>query len=320
MPKSYDHVLSFVLDHPWAITDSMRVLIAGLLARRILGEEPDATELAAFVKRSNEPKPGRGGVAVIPIQGTIAPHMNAFGSMSGGTDFDSLTAHLHAAVDDERVRTVVFDIDSPGGNVAGATEFAREVLAARSKKTIVAQANHLLASAAYWPMACCTEIVASPSSLVGAIGVVTMHTDISEALAKNGIKRDVIAAGKFKGESFDGGPLSEETRAHIKALVDGAYGQFVGDIVKGRGVKASDVRNGYGEGRLVRAADALELGMIDRVATLADTLGRYLPTPAANPDPSSSPRATDQELPLSAATSQERAAATQRQKLDLLSL
>jgi signal peptide peptidase SppA len=313
----YEHVLGFALEHPWAITASMRAIIAGILAQRIAGEAADPAELSALVNRKNLPQPTRGGVAVIPIYGVIAPRMNLLSEMSGGTTFEALSSHLHDALANDAVKTIVFDVDSPGGNIAGAREFAQEVLAARARKPIIAQAQHLMASAAYWPMACATTIVASPSAMVGSIGVYHIHDDITEALAQKGIKREVFAAGKFKAEGADGGALSEDAREYLKGLLTTAYGTFVADVAKGRGVHLSVVKGGYGEGRALTADDALAAGMIDRIGTLSDTLARVLPTaPRATDLPT---RATDQER-LIAATSQERASASQQQELVMLGL
>lgn len=273
----YDHLVAFALEHPWAVTPAMRAIIAGILAQRLAGEEADdATIAAALDARSTRdiPVPTGGTVAVIPLFGVIAPRMNLFSEMSGGTTFEALGKQLQAAVADPNVRQIVFDVDSPGGNVAGASEFAREVLRARTIKPVIAQAQHLLASAAYWPMAGATEIVASPSAMVGSIGVYALHEDISGMLAQLGIRREVFAAGKYKAEGVDGGPLSEDARAHVQTLIDGAYNRFVGDVAKGRGVKPADVRSGYGEGRLLNAEQALAAGLIDRIATLEDTLAR----------------------------------------------
>jgi signal peptide peptidase SppA len=302
----YAHILGFALEHPWAITASMRVIIAGILAQRIAGETADAAELSALVNRKNLPQPVRGGVAVIPVYGVIAPRMNMLSEMSGGTTFEALTAQLHDALANDAVKTIIFDVDSPGGNVAGAREFAAEVLQARARKPIIAQAQHLMASAAYWPMACATSIVASPSSMVGAVGVYHIHDDISEALAKAGIKREVFSAGKFKAEGADGGALSDDAREYRQSLITAAYTNFVADVAKGRGVPATTIKNGYGEGRGVNAETALELGMIDKIGTLADTLARYGPLPARQP--ASSVGGTGQDLPLAAAdTPQDRA-------------
>jgi len=298
----YEHVLGFALEHPWALTASMRQTVAGILARRLVGEEA-APDLAALVPRSNLPQPKRGTVGVIPIYGVIAPRMNLLSDFSGGTTFEALSAQLQAAVADDAIKTIVFDIDSPGGNAAGATEFAREVLKAREQKPIIAQAHHLMASAAYWVGACATEVVASPSAMVGSIGVYTIYDDISEALAAVGVKRELIAAGKYKAEGADGGPLSAEAHDHLRALVDTAYDLFVADVAKGRGVAASAVRGGYGEGRTVPAAEALALGLIDRIAPLSDTLTRL--TSGARSS-LTAPAATGQEpRPMAAATPQE---------------
>jgi len=306
MTGKYEHVLGFALEHPWALTESMRAIVADIIAHRVAGQDTDpAVIAAALVQRKNLPQPKKGGaVAVIPFYGVVAPRMNLLSDFSGGTTFDQLTAQLHEAVSNPDVTTIVFDVDSPGGNVAGATEFAREVLKARTVKPIIAVAQYLMASAAYWPMACATEVVAAPSAMVGAIGVYTIHDDISEALAKLGVKREVIGAGKFKTEAVGGGALSTEARAHIQALVDSTYTRQITDISKGRGVSVAAVRGGYAEGRCVDVETALAAGMIDRVGTLADTLARVMTSAPADARAVARTDATDQERPI-AATSQE---------------
>ncbi len=284
-PRNYAHLVAFALEHPWAITPPMRAMIGDILARRLAGvDADDATIAAALEARATRdvPVPTGGSVALIPMYGVISPRQNLFTETSGGTTFEALTKQLLAATNDPNVKTIVFDVDSPGGNVAGASEFAREVLRARTVKPVVAVANHLMASAAYWGMSGATEIVASPSALVGSVGVYTIHDDISAALDALGVKREVFSAGKFKAEGVDGGALSADAKLHVQGLVDGAYGRMVGDIAKGRGVKPADVRSGYGEGRTVNVDQALSTGLIDRVATLQETLARVMqPTAVA---------------------------------------
>jgi signal peptide peptidase SppA len=308
----YEHVLGFALEHPWALTKPMLAIVANVLARHLAGVDGDPGELAALVNRKNLPQPTRGGVAIIPVYGVIAPRMNLLSEMSGGTTFDVLTSQLQEAVANDGVKTIVFDVDSPGGNVAGATEFAAEVLKARAVKPVIAQANFLMASAAYWPMACATQVVAAPSAMIGSVGVYGIHDDVTAALDQMGIKREVISAGRYKAEGVGGGPLSEEARAHIKGVIDSVYDRMVADICAGRGVKAGDVRNGYGEGRAVTADAALALGMVDRIGTMADTLARLLPNGTAKSSRSALAGVTDQEQPM-AATSQERQADVQWQ-------
>lgn len=305
----YAHILSFCVEHPWAITRPMLKTIAGILGRRAAGREMPHAEIdAALVNRKGLPQANGGGIAVIPVYGILVPRANMMSEMSGGTSFEALTGALREAMGNTTVSTILFDVDSPGGNVAGATEFAREVLRARTKKTIVAQANFTMASAAYWFSSCATEVVASPSASVGSIGVLTMHEDLSKALELEGIKETYIAAGKYKTEGNESEPLGTEARAFMQKQVDIAYGRFVADVARGRGVPVGEVRDGYGQGRAISAAEALELKMIDRIATIDETLARLMAAPPANGAaavaPDSSTRDTAQE-PL-AVTAQDR--------------
>lgn len=311
MTGQYEHVLSFALEHPWAVTRPMLAVIAGILGRRVAGLKASEEEIAAaLVNRKNLPQPVEGGsVAVIPVYGVIAPRANLLSDMSGGTTFQTLTGQLHEAMANKAIKTIVLDVDSPGGSVAGATEFARELLRARTKKPVIAVAQYTMASAAYWIGAAATEVVAAPSALVGSVGVLTIHNDISAALADLGVKRTYISAGKHKIDGNEAEPLSAVAAADIQAKVDEAYSVFVGDISKGRGVSVAEVRSGFGEGRIVSAAEALQLGMIDRIATLDDTLARVL-SGAAAPDARAArtPSIPDTTQEPSPATVQDRAA------------
>lgn len=308
MARTYAHVLSFALDHPWAIEPGMIPIIAGIIARHIAGVDSQPEIDAALVNRKNLPQPRAGSIAIIPVYGVIAPRMNAMSEMSGGTTFETLTGQLQTAVADKSVKTIVFDVNSPGGNVAGATEFAREVMKARQKKPVIAQAQYQMASAAYWALAGATEIVAAPSAAVGSLGIYTSHSDLSAALEKNGVKRKTLSAGKGKTYGNPDEPLSAEAEQRMQALLDASYGQMVTDVVKGRGagMTAARVKDDW-QALVYTASNALALGMIDRVGTLADTLERILSTSS---DPADQRQARDflpleiTEAPPAAATSQ----------------
>jgi len=326
--KSYDHVLGFALSHPWNLETGMLSLIAGVLARRIAGLEVDQAAIeAALVNRKNLPQPRAGSVAIIPVYGVLAPRMNLMSDMSGGTTYDKLTGQLRAAVADKTVKTIVLDIDSPGGSVAGNAELATEVMKARAKKPVIAQIQFTGASAAYQIAAAATEIVAAPSAMIGSVGTYWMHRDLSEALKQLGVKETYLSAGEGKVDGNSSGPMSAEFEARMQATIDAAFGSFVSNVVKGRGqgMTAERVKKDW-KAHVYIAPAALANGMIDSIATLDDTLARLL---TASPDAAdqraaldfASTDATDQE-PL-AATSQERQAeiawqnATDRALLEL---
>jgi len=276
-PHTYDHLAAFALEHPWALTDNMREIVATTIARRLAGMDDDEEGIAiAQQARATRDVAVRGGglVAVLPFHGVVAPRMNLLSEISGGATFEGLSKQLNAAVADPDVTTIVFDVDSPGGNVAGASEFARDVLRARAIKPIIVQANHLMASAAYWGLAGATEIVASPSAMIGSIGVIGIHDDLTAAREKLGIRREVLSAGKYKAEAAGGMPVSDGARAHAQHLIDSFYDRMVGDIAKDRGISAAAVRGSYGEGRLLNVEDALACGLVTRIATFDETLAR----------------------------------------------
>jgi signal peptide peptidase SppA len=278
----YEHLASFALEHPWAVTASMATIVTNILARRLAGQKADADEIAAAVSARSarvsltSGRPAAHGLAIIPVHGVIAPRMNLFSEASGGTTFETLGAQLTAAMADPSVKTILFDVDSPGGSVAGARELARQVQQARTVKRVIAHVNHLMASAAYWALSGATEIVASPSALVGSIGVLALHDDLSEALAKLGVKRTVISAGPFKSEAVDGSPLSDTARVYMQSLVDTAYGRMVHDIAQGRRVTTATVERSYGQGRLLDAEHALDAALVDRIDPVQTTLERAL--------------------------------------------
>jgi signal peptide peptidase SppA len=278
MPKHYEHVVSFAVDHPWALTRSMTTLIAELLASRLAGEDVDrAVVEQALVNRKNLPQPTAGSVAIVPVYGVLAPRANMMSEMSGGTTFEHLTSLVRGAMSNPAIKTIVLDVDSPGGNVAGATEFARELLAARTKKPIIAVAQYTMASAAYWLASCCTSVYAAPSAQVGSIGVFSLHEDMTDALALRGIKRRFVSAGVGKTDGIDA--LTPTAEQRLQGLVDQSYASFVGDVVKGRGTGLSEakVRQDW-QAHIYHAEDALAMGMIDRIATVDETVNHLLGT------------------------------------------
>jgi len=304
-----DRVLSVAME-PWAITRTMLAVVARVLGRR-LGGDPLSfdDDSPGFERRPPAGPVTANGYAVIPIHGVIAPRMNAFSDISGGSTFEQATAALADAVAHPRVQAIVLDIDSPGGSVLGASEFARRVMAARTKKPIIASANYQMCSAAYWLGACATEVVAAPSAVLGSIGVFTIHEDLSKALEDAGVKLTYISAGKYKVDGVDGQPLTETAAGRLQTQVDAHYARFIGDVAKGRGLTDAAVRDGYGQGACVNADEALALGMIDRIETLDETIGRLFPASSSNPAPMIPARATA-TAPVPADTVQEPTTAT----------
>ena len=273
----YGHIVPAVFGSPWAILPETYVTICEIVRLRASGgrltEADIAQRLAAAAPRTTA-RSGPQSIGVLPLYGVLAHRMNMMTAMSGGTSLELAGRALGELVASPQISAIVLDIDSPGGEVNGVTEMAAQVRRARAIKPVVAVANSMAASAAYWIAASASEVVVTPSGQVGSIGVVAAHEDVSAAQERDGVKTTLITAGRFKAEGSPFAPLGDEARADVQARVDEMYGLFVADVAKGRDVPLADVRAGFGEGRLVTAARAVKLGMADRIATLDETLSR----------------------------------------------
>lgn len=275
----YGHILMAMAAELWAIEQTKLEAIVGFLALQASGEKFSAEEIEAKIAPQTAKAVARreGAVAVIPLQGVISNRMNLMGDISsgGGASSEQLSAQLRSAIADDGVKAIILDCDTPGGNVHGTDEVSGLIAANRGGKPIVAQVNANLASAGYWIGCSCDEIVMTASSEVGSIGVYTIHDDITAALEKVGVKKTLIGAGKFKAESAPFLPLSDEALAYKQKRVDAYYGMFVDRIATGRNVDVDAVRNGFGQGRMVGAEEAVRIGMADRIGTMQDTLARF---------------------------------------------
>ena len=272
---SHAHVAEYIYGSLWAIRPEKLAVILDLLEFRMQGGRLSAEEIQERIGAVSRPASRvTGAVAVLPLWGVIAHRANLINESSGGTSVERFAQGFRAALADPAVSTIVLDVDSPGGTVNGVAELADEIHGARGSKPILAVANSQAASAAYWIASAADSVSVTPSGDVGSIGVFAAHQDRSKASEQEGVKTTLVSAGRYKTEGNPYEPLTEEARAHVQSRVDDYYEMFVQAVARNRGVSASDVRGGFGEGRTVGAREAKRLGMVDRVESLDDALAR----------------------------------------------
>lgn len=271
----FPRIVRAVNDASWAIMPATLETILGLIEMRASGEKLTPEEIDARISGG----PGKGGdtgrvggVAVLNIAGPIIPRATLFSDVSGGTSMEGFANEFAAAMDDPDVEAILLDVNSPGGLVDLVPETAAAMRERRGEKPVVAVANTLMASAAYWIGAQADSVYVTPSGNVGSIGVFGTHVDISGAQEKAGVKTTMISAGKFKTEGNAFEPLTEEAAAAMQARVSAAYDLFVADVAAGRSVAEATVRGGYGEGRALDAKAALSAGLVDGIQTFDATL------------------------------------------------
>ena len=271
-------VVNAVFNQPWAILPETYAIICEVVRIRSIGTRLTAEQIQERIG-AGPIRPGaarKGAIAVLPLYGVLAQRMNLITQMSGGTSTELFGRAFNEAVREPSISAIILDVDSPGGSVFGVQELASEIRAARGTKPVIAVANSMAASAAYWIASQADELVVTPGGLVGSIGVLTAHQDISKAQEMAGIKTTLVSAGKFKVEDAPFAPLSEVAKASLQALVDERYGAFVQDVAQGRRVSVAAVKGGFGQGRLVGAEDALAQGMVDTIGTLDQTIARLM--------------------------------------------
>lgn len=276
--RLYARSIDLVADEPWLIHPAAFATIKSLLRERAAGAKPTPEEVAARIDglQRQAPDTPQGTVAVIPLYGPIVPKATLFTQVSGTASVEGFQKSLRAALESNDVSAIVIDIDSPGGMAAMIRELGDEVMAARDVKPIVGVANFKACSAAYWIMACCTEAVATPSAIVGSVGACADHTDLTAAMKNAGVKVTEFEskASPYKLELSPLRPLSDEARTEAQARIDRLGELFVSAVATARGVPEKKVLAEFGQGRVLSAEEALAAGMIDRIATLEETVAR----------------------------------------------
>lgn len=276
--------LAELFDGPWAMEEQRLHRLTRLAHLRLDGSSTDLDRLAAGgnviapAAARARASARAGAVAIVPVVGVFTQRGDVFDELFGGGSVSTmrLSATLAELAADPGIGTVVLDIDSPGGSVYGVAEVSAQLAAMRGQKRMVAVANSLAASAAYWFASAADEVVVTPSGETGSIGVYMTHMDYSGLLEQAGIKPTHISAGKYKTEASPFAPLSDDARAHLQESVDGYYQAFVKAVAANRKATQTAVREGYGQGRVLGAEASVKAGLADRVATLDQVVGEMV--------------------------------------------
>ena len=206
------------------------------------------------------------GIAIIEIAGTLVHRGAWIGQSSGLTSYEGIAAQLQAALADPAIRGIALDIDSFGGEVAGAFDLADRIRAARAQKPVQAfVADHAL-SAAYALASQADRVILPRTGAVGSIGVVAMHSDMSGALDQKGIAVTLIHAGARKVDANPYQPLPEAVRARIAGELEDLRQLFAETVAEGRGRRLDNLRALGTEAAVFRGEAAVFAGLADEVA------------------------------------------------------
>lgn len=216
------------------------------------------------------------GVAVIPVQGAIT-RSTEFSWWSGrpaSQGQDTIRKSLDAALADQSVRSILLDVNSPGGVVDGTKELSDAIAAARTKKPCAAYANGLCASAAYWIASATGRVYAPLTASVGSIGVIMSVLDTSKLNEKLGISYNYISSGKWKAVGRGDAPLTDEERDYLQERISALHQIFKSDVSAHMGLTSDPGK--WAEAQLLLAQPAKELGLVTDIVQDRDAAIRKL--------------------------------------------
>lgn len=250
----------------WAILPESLNTILEIASREHI---PDFEAVEAIRSRrmeNTESVETRNGVAIINVTGTIFRYADFFSDISGGANVTTLARDFNSALNDGSVNSILLNVDSPGGEVAGINEFAQMVFQARSKKLIVAYVDGMAASAAYWIASAADEIVTDATGIIGSIGVVAAvpNPDVKSA-------RDVQFVSSQSPKKRPN-PNTESGRETIQAMVDDLAAVFIEAVARNRDVSLETVTSQFGQGGVMIGAKAVDAGLADRLGDFESTL------------------------------------------------
>lgn len=210
------------------------------------------------------------GIAVLPISGTLAHKWGGLQPSCGATGYDGIQGRLAQALKDPEVRGIMLDVDTPGGEVAGAFDCTDLIARANKIKPVWSLCYDMHCSAGQLVVSGAGRRLITQTGIAGSIGVVIAHMDVSEMLKQTGRKVTLIHAGSNK---VDGNPyeaLPERVRAKLQADVEATRLRFANTVSKHTGLSVDRIlaqEAGTFEGQA-----AIEQGLADELVNAADAV------------------------------------------------
>ena len=280
-----DNVLKVLDGSVWAITESgmdqIMHAIEGLEHKDVLdaAQVEDATKNRGVLEGDKEYKyeddmyEVNGSMATMPVYGKMFPRANMMTRLSGGTSTRKLGRAIDEVEEREDIEKLMMVFDSPGGSIQGLTNTARKV---RNMETdTLAFAEGLMASAAYFIGSAADRLVASPDSMVGAIGSVAKIVSRAGKLEDEGYDVKVIRSAEKKAKPNPSEPIDEDSVKEVQKLVNAAHEQFVRQVAINLDLSEETVSNTMADGSVINGSEAEGTNFVDDVATIDEVMDEF---------------------------------------------
>lgn len=202
-----------------------------------------------------------GSVGIIHISGIISRHADMFASFFGlgSAAIENIAKDFQSLLDNEEVKSIILDFDTPGGAITGVNELAEIIYKARGLKPIKAYVTGMACSAGYFLAAACDEIIIDEMGSVGSIGVMRV-------VSKQNDKSVIFKSSQSPMKNIEAD--SELGKAEYQAKVDYLASIFIDKVAKYRGITADEVINRGNKGGVLVGAVAVTAGLADRLGSM----------------------------------------------------
>ncbi len=196
--------------------------------------------LGALISISLIPKPN---IATITISGSI--HTQVY--------TDDILDKLRYARDDDSIKAVVLQIDSPGGRASVIEQIYLDVLRLRGQKPVIASIGRRGASGGYHIAVASNLIYAQSASQVGSVGAWVSLPDPEE------LDEDILTTGLFKATG--------RSRRKDVAYLEMVRQQFVSAVMSQRGDRLKLSEEELSLAEIYSGVESLSHGLIDDIGT-----------------------------------------------------
>jgi protease-4 len=186
---------------------------------------------------------------------------------------DRIAAALKKAREDEKVKAIVFRVNSPGGSALASDVIWREtMLIKQSGKPLYVSMGDYAASGGYYISCSADKIYANANTITGSIGVFGIIPNMQKFWDnKLGITFDRYETNPHADLISVNKPLDAKEMAAMQLSVTEIYNDFTSKVATGRNMTQANV-DSIGQGRVWSGEDAKNLGLVDEIGNLQDCI------------------------------------------------
>lgn len=215
-------------------------------------------------------------ILLLDLSGVISSEERSGPLGIGGNESSvaRLRAELDLAAEDEHVRAIVVRVNSPGGTVTASDIIYQNLMRfkAEHRVPVLVQMLDVAASGGYYVALAGDEIVATPTTVTGSIGVIFNNISVAGLMDKLGVRDQTVASGAMKDIGSPLRTMTPEERAVLQQLIGDFQARFVGLVRERRPTLTPEMSATMTDGRVFSADQALQGGLVDRLGYLEDTI------------------------------------------------